>query len=130
MGRKKRKITKDSLIVGTPTIALLPPRKYLFKMVTEKDKSMTITIPRKGSYYDLNKEIYSKEDGSFHIYDEKNKVIYIPSISKVLFGVNKYPDLKANQLFLPEVFVVNDDTVDIIGKVIEMVDPPNDIEIN
>lgn len=128
MARKKKEISKDDLIVGTPTMALLPARKYLFKLLSGDNKSITITVPRKGSYHDLDKETYSKEDGSFHIYDEKNNVIYIPSISKVLFGINKYPDLKANQLFLPEVFVINEDTVDVVGKVIEMVDPPNESE--
>jgi hypothetical protein len=123
MARKKSKITKEDNIFGTPTMALLPPRKYLFRLVTDANESITITIPRTGTYYDLDNTAYTKEEGSFHIYDEKNKVIYIPSISKVLFGVSKYPDIGENQLFLPEVLVINDDTVDVIGKVIEMITP-------
>ena len=122
MSRKKRDITTETRIVATPTMALLPAKSYLFKMVTVGE-SVKITIPRKGSYCGLDKDAYTEEDGAFHIYDEENKVIYIPSISKVLFGVKKYPDLKANQLFLPEMLIIDNETVDIIGKVIEMLDP-------
>jgi hypothetical protein len=111
-------VTKEDNITGTPTMALLPSKKYLFKMVT--DKSIKVTIPRKGSYYELNKDVYSKKDGEFHIYDEENNVIYIPSISKVLMGLNKYPKLESDQLFITEALVIDEDTVDIIGKIIEM----------
>jgi len=113
---KKKKENKDMLkIIGTPTMMLLPARNYKFKVYPEEYE---IIIPKKGFYKDLDEEMYSEEDGEFNILD--NDVLYMPSISKVLFATSKYPDLKDNQAFTPIALVVEEDEVRIIGSVIEM----------
>jgi hypothetical protein len=106
--------------IGTPTMVLLPARNYKFKVIHQEIK---ITIPRKGTYHDLDKEFYSLEEGEFDIYDEVSKVLYIPSVTKVLLGLKKYPYLESNQLFAPIALVFNDEEVDVIGQVIEMMSP-------
>jgi len=114
--REKKEKKADMLkIIGTPTMMLLPARNYKFKVYPEE---YDIVIPRKGFYKDFDDEMYSEEDGEFSILD--NDVLYIPSISKVLFATSKYPDLKDNQAFNPIALVVEEDEVRIIGNVIEM----------
>lgn len=114
--KKKKSEDKDMLkIIGTPTMMLLPARNYKFKVYPEE---YDIVIPRKGSYKDIDDEMYSEEDGEFNILE--NDVLYIPSISKILFATSKYPDLKDNQAFNPIALVVEKDEVRIIGNVIEM----------
>lgn len=115
---------EESTHIGTPTMVLMPARNYKFKVI---NKEIKITVPRKGTYYDLDKEFYTKAEGEFNIYDEANAVMYIPSITKVLFGLKKYPALESNQLFAPIALVFNDDEVDVIGQVIEML-PPEESE--
>lgn len=132
---RKRKNVKDVIenmilsdcgdgdtFVGTPTMVLLPARNYYFRVLNSK---FSITIPREGTYFDLDSDFYTKEEGSFSILDEEKMVLYMPSISKVLFGVHKYPDLAPNQLFAPAALVFNKDTVEIIGQLIEVLDPSN-----
>jgi len=114
--KKKKSENKDMLkIIGTPTMMLLPARNYKFKVYPEE---YDITIPRKGVYKDFDEEIYSEEDGEFNILD--NDVLYMPSISKVLFATSKYPDLKDNQAFNPIALIIEEDEIRIIGNVIEM----------
>lgn len=111
---------EDVKIIGTPTMALLPARNYSFKIV---HKEVEITVPRKGTYKDLDPSFYTEEEGEFMLLDFSSKIMFIPAITKVLFGVNKYPDLESNQLFVPLALVFHEDTVDIIGQVIEMIKP-------
>jgi hypothetical protein len=106
--------------IGTPTMAFFPARNYHFKVIKNKH---TVTIPRSGDYHKLAPDVFPKNEGSFMLYDEENSVMYLPAISKVLFAVEKYPDLKSNQLFMPIVLMFNEDTVDVIGQVIEMLPP-------
>jgi len=112
--------SKDKEVtIGTPTMVLLPARNYCFNVVKAEHK---ITIPRKGSYKDLDSSFYSEEDGEFNLLGDEENTMFLPSISKVLFGVKKYPDLKSNQLFAPVAMIFRKNTVDIIGQVIEMLD--------
>ena len=106
--------------IGTPTMAFFPARNYHFKVVKNKH---TVTIPRFGEYNKLAPEVFSKEDGEFMLYDEENSVMYLPAISKVLFAVQKYPDLTSNQLFVPVVLVFDEETIDVVGQIIEMLPP-------
>ena len=108
--------------VGTPTMVLLPARNYYFRILNAEFK---ITIPREGLYKELDADFYKEEDGGFCLFDESNKVMYLPAISKVLFGTKKYPDLEPNQLFAPVALVFNDDNIEIIGQLLEMLDPAN-----
>jgi len=110
--------------IGTPTMVLLPARNYCFKVSEEE---YTITIPRSGKYSDIDSEFFSEEEGEFHLYNARSKVMYMPAITKVLFATKKYPNLDSNQLFAPLALKFKKDTVDIIGQVVEMLDP-NEIE--
>lgn len=123
--RKSETNITEEVNVGTPTLVLLPAVNYLFKVLKKEHK---ITVPRKGVYSEIDPELYTKEDGEFMLLDEKSKVMYLPAISKVLFALKKYPDLKPNQLFAPVAFVFKKKEVDIIGQVIEMIEPPIDVD--
>ena len=109
---------------GTPTMVLLPARKYNFKVLDEEYK---ITVPRSGKYNDLAPEDFAEETGAFNLLDTDSEVMYLPAISKVLFATHQYPKLEKNQLFAPIALIFNEDTVDIIGQVIEilLVNPPS-----
>lgn len=102
---------------GTPTMVLLPARNYHFRVL---DKEYKITVPRAGNYAELAPEVFDEDAGMFKLLDEENAVMYLPAISKVLFAVNKYPNLKNNQLFAPVALVFDEDTVDILGQVVEI----------
>jgi len=112
--------TKNDALMGTPTIALLPAANYLFRV---DKKEYKVTVPRKGVYEKLDPKMYSAKDGEFSLLDKKNNVMYMPAISKVLFATKQYPDLKPNQLFAPIALVFRDKEVDIIGQVVEMLEP-------
>jgi hypothetical protein len=118
---KEQKITfKDA--VGTPTVMMLPARNYKFKV---SDKDYSVTIPRHGKYADLDNQMFSEEDGEFNLmqYSRKDKahIIYLPTLTKVLFATSQYPDLENTQAFTPIALIIKKDTVDIIGNLIEMV---------
>ena len=130
MPRKKKAETEVASVMdwavgksnfGTPTMVLLPSRNYHFKVQKGEHK---ITVPRAGKYAEIAPEIFEEKDGEFDLYDEKNKVMYLPAITKILFATIQYPDLKSNELFAPVALVFNKDTVDIIGQVVEMLPPP------
>jgi len=111
--------------IGTPTMILLPARNYYFKVLKPEHK---IKIPRKGTYLDIDPKLYSEEDGEFMLLDDKSNVMYLPAISKVLFATEKYPDLEANQVFAPIALVFKKKEVEIIGQIIEMMEPPDYID--
>jgi hypothetical protein len=110
----------DGAKVGTPTMVMFPPKNFHFRVSKKEHK---ITIPRSGNYYKIAPEVFTEEDGDFMVYDEENSVIYLPSITKILFAVGKYPALESNQLFAPIALLINKDTVDIIGQIVEMLPP-------
>lgn len=120
MSKKKNSNAVEA--VGTPTLLMLPARNYKFKVYQE---DYVLTIPRKGVYTELNSEVFKEEDGEFHILTDvdvetKEQIFYMPSISKVLFGVSKYPALEDGFAFVPTAFVFRENEVDIIGNIIEM----------
>ena len=120
MGKNKDDITyvEESVQVGTPSMVLFPPKHYYFKVMEQNYK---ITIPREGSYYDIDSKFFAEEDGEFDLLS-KNNIMYLPAISKVLFATKQYPALKGNQLFAPIALKFNDCTVDIYGQVLELLD--------
>lgn len=118
--------TTASTQVGTPTMVLLPARNYYFRILKEE---YVITIPREGTYHELDDKFFAEEDGKFCLLDETSNLMYLPSITKVLFAVKKYPDLKGNQLFAPLALRFNKDTVDVLGQVIEMLQPPKNEDV-
>ena len=107
----------ESVQMGTPTMVLLPASNYFFKVL---DGQYKITITREGLYHELDPTFFAKEDGAFNLYDEKTSTMYLPAITKVLFGEKKYPDLTANQMFAPIALVFNEETVDILGQILEI----------
>ena len=121
MTKKKVKKPEFQDVVGTPTSMLLPARNYKFRVY---DKEFSVTVPRKGKYVDLDHEMFTEEDGDFNImqYSRKDKaqMVYLPDLSKVMFAVSKYPDLKDTQAFTPIALVIKKDTVEVVGNVIEM----------
>lgn len=102
---------------GTPSMVIFPAKNFQFRVSATEHK---ITIPKKGKYHDLAPNLFSEEEGAFDILDRENDVLYIPSITKVLLATGKYPELEPLQLFAPKFLLINEDTVDIIGQIIEM----------
>lgn len=111
-----------SKAIGTPTAVLLPARNYKFKVFQE---DYTITIPKKGKYVDLDPDMFTEDDGEFDFasYDrsKRHHTIYLPALSKILFATNQYPKMEDTQAFTPIALVVKQDTVDIVGNLIEMI---------
>ncbi len=110
-------MNESDVKVGTPSMGLMPSRNYGF---TVSDGVHLITIPRKGSYYELDPDFFSKEDGEFELYNSESNVLYLPAISKVLFATKKYPALENNQLFIPLSLVFKEDVVEISGHILNM----------
>jgi hypothetical protein len=102
---------------GTPTMVMFPAKNYGFRV---SKTEYTISIPRMGNYAELAPEVFNEDDGNFMVFDEENSVMYLPALTKILFATNQYPDLKGNQLFAPIALLINEDTVDIIGQIVEM----------
>jgi len=113
-------------VIGVPTMMMLPSRNYKFRVYTE---DYIITIPRRGKYSDLDAEFFSEDDGKFSFLRQSKKeggqVIYLPSLSKILFATKQYPKLKDNQAFVPNTLIVKKDEVNIIGRIIEMLKENN-----
>jgi hypothetical protein len=122
MVRKKEKELTAKEVVGTPTPMMLPARNYKFKVY---DQEYTVTIPRHGKYVDLDDKMFTKEDGEFDLmqYSRKDKayIMYLPTLSKVLFATSQYPDLEDTQAFTPIALVIKKDRVEIVGNLIEMI---------
>jgi len=115
-------------VLGTPTMMLLPARTYAF---TISDQEYSIKIPRRGKYKDLDPDFFKEEDGEFNLFaeleneDSVEKVLYLPSISKVLFATSKYPDLQNDEAFIPTAFLIKKDEVEILGHVVQMLREEN-----
>lgn len=110
---------------GTPSMVMLPARNYYYKVIKEQH---SIIIPRKGTYNDLVEEDVKglfETEGDFNIYDEQHKILYLPSITKVLFATKQYPDLPQNHLFIPVFFIFSDEDVTVVGQVVEMLSKEN-----
>lgn len=107
---------EDKFIKGTPPLALFPAKNYIFKV----GENYIIRLPRKGNYHELAPEVFEEDAGEFNIYDEETKILYLPSITKVLFASSQYPDLNFNQFFVPYSLKFEDDEVVIVGQVIDM----------
>ncbi len=117
--------SEEVTLVGIPTMALLPSKNFYFKVHSDKHK---ITIPRSGNYYDLDKDFFDENSGSFDIVN--GDCVNISMITKVLFGSSKYPDLKSNELFCPISIIINKTTVDIFGQVVEMMEAPEGMAVD
>lgn len=103
---------------GMLSMVMLPARNNTF--FTENKKYYTITVPRKGEYTDIDPDFFSKEDGEFDILNDKD-ILFLPSITKVLFASKQYPDLADNQLFVPLTLTFREEYVDIVGQIVELI---------
>ena len=113
---KELPITKELPVYeGLPTLALLPAANMKFKQL----KELLITIPRSGSYNEINPEVFDEDTGDFNLLHDD--VLYVPSITKVLLASGKYPSLLPNQLFVPSIILFNEDDVEIKGSILEVV---------
>jgi hypothetical protein len=111
---------EEKFIQGTPPLALLPAKNYIFRV---NEEHHIINIPRRGEYHKLAPEVFPEDTGEFNIFDEDKGILYLPSITKVLFAVGKYPDLNFNQFFVPYSLKIEEDNVVIVGQVVDMVLP-------
>lgn len=103
---------------GILSMVMLPARNNTF--FTENKRYYTITIPRKGKYEDIDPTFFKDSDGEFDILNDEN-ILFLPSITKVLFAGKQYPDLADNQLFVPLTLTFREDFVDIVGQIITLV---------
>ena len=117
--------SEETTLVGIPTMALLPSKNFYFKVLNDKHK---FTIPNSGNFYDLDPDFFDQDSGSFEIIGKD--IVNISTITKVLFGAKKYPDLKSNQLFCPISMIINKNTIDIFGQVIEMLEVPEGMVVD
>jgi len=108
-----------NIMRGTPPPIFMPARNYKFKVV---GNNYLIKLPRKGSYHELDPDFFKEDDGEFNIFDDETKTLHMPSITKVLFGTCKYPDLPDNHYFAPYAFQIVDDGILMVGQVLEILD--------
>lgn len=109
-------MTKKIKNTGLLSMVIGPAKTSTFLV---DDKMYIITIPRKGTYKDVDPNFFDESAGSFDILNDDN-VIFLPSITKVLYATKQYPDLKENQLFVPISLEFKETEIDIIGQLIEM----------
>jgi len=105
-------------VTGILSMLMLPARNNTF--LTEAKKYYTITIPRKGKYIDIDPEFFSESDGSFDILNDEN-ILFLPSITKVLFAGKQYPDLADNQVFVPLTLKFREELLDIMGQIVDLI---------
>ena len=104
---------KEDVVMGMPSACLLPAAKYGLREVV----GMTsLTVPVRGDFPEG-----SGSEGSFDICPEPG-VILTGAISTVLFAFGKYPDLKESQRFVIAGLSINEDNIEVVGKVVEFVD--------
>ena len=108
---------EDVYIKGTPPMAMLPAKNYVFKV---NEGYLEIRLPRKGNYYDLDPEFFPEDAGEFNIFDETSKTLHLHTLTKVLFAISKYPDMKFNQFLIPYSFKFEDEEVILIGQIMDM----------
>jgi len=108
-------------VVGTPTMMMLPARNYTFNVA---DEYHSIILPRKGKYVDFDDKLFTEEDGEFnlmyHVNEETGYVLFLPSLSKVMFATSQYPDLNSDQAFVPVTIIVRKDEIEVVGSIIQM----------
>lgn len=110
----------ERIMRGTPPMAFLPAKSFTFRVSQD---NYIVRIPRRGSYKDIDPEFFTEEDGQFNILDENSRILYTPSITKVLFACKKYPELEFNQFFVPYSIVFEDEEVVLLGQIVDMVIP-------
>jgi len=103
-------------VTGLPSALLLASREYKFKLLED----VKLIIPKSGKYCDLAPDVFTEDDGEFHIFH--NGVLFVPAITKVLLGTKKYPALEDNQALALLAIQEQEDTVVIFGSIVEFED--------
>lgn len=105
---------EQEVFKGLPTLSLLPLVNTDFKVI----KTVQFNIPKKGVYNELSPEIFLEDSGEFNLFD--NDTLYLPSITKVLLAIGKYPELKQNQIFTIASLEVDKEVVIVTGSILEI----------
>lgn len=108
---------EDKYIKGTPPMVMLPAKNYVFKSSNELYE---IILPMRGNYHDLDPDFFPEDSGDFNVFDEKTKTLHLPVITKILFAISKYPDLKFNQFFAPIALKFNENEIVLVAQVLDM----------
>ena len=101
---------------GLPPVVLLPAKNYFMRI----ERGIEITIPKEGNLHDLNSALFS-EDEPFKLSEDLEDEISLaaPLLTRVLFAIGKYPELSNNELFAITGIFIGEDTVSIVGNVIQ-----------
>ena len=108
-------MTQEDIMYAMTTLVMLPANNYKIHI---GETTYSIKVPCRGTYMDLDPEFFSDLDGEFVIYADNT--LNISTITKVLFGLKSYPDLADNQLFCPISFIIEQDTINVTGKIVTM----------
>lgn len=111
---------ETEFLTGVPTMCFLPARNYQFTV----SDVVSIELPVKGKFVDLDPEYFKDSTLEFELVTEG--IINITSISRILFSIGKYPDLKDNEIFCPINFIINDKSLLITGQVVTMLHEDTD----
>lgn len=108
---------EDTYIKGTPPMVMLPAKNYVFKV---NEGHFEVRLRRKGRYHDVDPDFFPEDAGEFNIFDEETKTICLHTLTKVLFAMSKYPDMKFNQFLVPMIIKFEDEEVVLIGQIMDM----------
>lgn len=109
---------EEVYIKGLPSLLFMQAVDYT---MSHDANNYVLEIPRKGSYKDIAPEYFKDEDGEFNVFDDEKKVLYIPSLTKILLACNKYPQLDSNQVAVPITIKLLEDKIEIVYNVLSMV---------
>ncbi len=113
MGEIKEAV--NDILLGIPTLALLPAKQFKFKV---SDDKYMFKIPNKGLYKEIDSEFFADDEATFEVYSDN--IVNISVITKILFATRQYPALEDNQLFCPINFSLDGEEVKIYGQVVTM----------
>lgn len=106
---------KYKLVQGTPSLVLFPAKNYFFRVI---DEEYMIEIPAEGLFKDMDASLFNDDSGEFNLMVDDT--FYSYQLSKVLFAASQYPDLEFNQFFAPTTITFKDQSVYVVGHIIEM----------
>lgn len=102
---------------GLLSMVMRPSRDTVF---LAENRVYNITIPRRGKYKDIDPDFFDESAGDFDLLNNEN-ILFLPAITKVLYAAKQYPDLADNQLFVPLALTFREESVDIIGQIIDLI---------
>jgi len=110
----------ENSVIGIPSACLLPVFRYKFEEITEL---RVIEVPLRGVYPQD-----SNFSGSFNIMPEEG-IFLFGTINAVLLSFGKYPKLNEDEIFvIAGLEKNNDDTLNIVGRILRFVEANKDAE--